>query len=532
MESKGGQEAVRTWKKQLDFRKLVRPEQSFDLVERPFSAGSRSAWLYFVDGFAKDEVMEKVMEFWMKRTEQDYAALPDADAVAAALIPYIEGEWTDDRKLACDMLFSGALVLLLEGYDAYFIIDARSYPTRSMTEPENERVLRGSRDGFVETLIFNTALLRRRVRSPQMTVELIRVGKNSATDVAICYHNGRADQKLIRLLRKKLSELETDALPMGQQSLSELLFPPKWYNPFPKVRYTERPDGAAACILEGRVLLLVDNAPSAMILPTGFFDFFQETDDYYFPPFTGSYLRILRLMLYTAALFFTPVYYLLLTHPGQLPPWLGFLQPKDPGNIPILFQLLLLDAGIDGIKMASLSTPSGLGNSLSIIGGLLLGDYAVQAGWFCPEVILYMAFVATANFVQPNYEMGYALKFLRVLLLILSALFGWAGFFAGCVILIVMIACNKTVAGKSYLYPLIPFSGRKLLRLLLRLPILRKGAGCAPNSAESRKNNRRQPSSARSRSAASGMETASTAVFSPIRPQLVSMLSPSRIINC
>ncbi|MBQ4101470.1 MAG: spore germination protein [Oscillospiraceae bacterium] len=462
---------IKTWPLQLQFREYLQPEESFDLVERPLMAGPRSAWLYFIDGFAKDEVMGKILEFWMKRTQADYDSMPTDRSVVLASLPYIEADAVKDCRAAAELLFSGALVLLLEGYDSFFILDARTYPVRSVSEPENERVLRGSRDGFVETLIFNTALLRRRIRTNKLKIQLFRVGDSSGTDVALCYHADRADKELVTRLQKKLSGLKIDALTMGQQSLAELLIPQKWFDPFPKVRYTERPDGAAANLLEGRVLILVDNSPSAMILPSYFLDFFQEADDYYFPPLTGSYLHLLRLALYGAALFLTPVFYLILTHPEHFPDFLQFLHPKEPGNIPILLQLLLLELAIDGIKMASLSTPSGLGNSLSIIGGLILGDYAISAGWFCSEVLLYMAFVAMANFIQPNYEMGFAFKFSRIMLLLLTALLGWWGFGLGCLLLFSLLLFGRSVPAKKYFYPLIPFSAAHLLRQLLRLPI-------------------------------------------------------------
>ncbi|MBP1576071.1 MAG: spore germination protein, partial [Oscillospiraceae bacterium] len=203
---------IKTWPLQLQFREYLQPEESFDLVERPLMAGPRSAWLYFIDGFAKDEVMGKILEFWMKRTQTDYDSMPTDRSVVLASLPYIEADAVKDCRAAAELLFSGALVLLLEGYDSFFILDARTYPVRSVSEPENERVLRGSRDGFVETLIFNTALLRRRIRTNKLKIQLFRVGDSSGTDVALCYHADRADKELVTRLQKKLSGLKIDAL--------------------------------------------------------------------------------------------------------------------------------------------------------------------------------------------------------------------------------------------------------------------------------------------------------------------------------
>lgn len=288
--------------------------------------------------------------------------------------------------------------------------------------------------------------------------------------MALCYMNGRADLSYVERLCEKLTELDTDSLVLGHQSVIESMLKTRWYNPFPKIRATERPDTAAATILEGGVILICDNSPEAMIFPTSLFDFLQETDDYYFPPLTGTYLRLLRHAIFWMTMLFTPLWYLLLMHGDILPTYLEFLIPSDPGALPILFQLLLTEFALDGLKLASLNTPNVLSNSLSVVGGLLLGDFAVSVGWLSPDVILYMAFVAIANFTQSNYELGYAFKFLRILILILTAVFDVWGFLAGFAIAVFLAATNRTVDGRRrYLYPLIPWNGKALARLVFRL---------------------------------------------------------------
>ena len=366
------------------------------------------------------------------------------------------------------MVLSGAAALLLEDFPEAVVIDARTYPVRSVEEPDADRVLRGSHDGFVETLVFNTALLRRRIRDPMLTIEILQAGTKSKTDLAICYMEGKADPKFVKTVREKLKALTVPALTMGQESLAEAIFPQRWYNPFPKVRYTERPDSGASSVLEGKILLFVDNSPSAMILPTSIFDFVQETDDFYFPPLTGTYLRLTRILIFFLTILFLPMWYLLVENPQWIPSWLDFIKIAEPISIPVIFQILLAEFAIDGLKLASLNTPSPLNGSFSIIGGLILGDFAVKAGWFVPEVILYMAFVAIANFTQPSLELGYAFKFIRLLLLLLSALFGIWGFGGGLLLTLLLICTNKTVAGKSYLFPLVPFNAEELRKLFFR----------------------------------------------------------------
>ena len=303
----------------------------------------------------------------------------------------------------------------------------------------------------METIVFNTALMRRRIRDPHLIMEMTEVGDTSRTDVAICYMGDRVDQELLNTVQQRIKSIRTDDLRMNQQSLAECLFKRKWYNPFPKFKFTERPDTAAACLLEGKVVIMVDNSPSAMILPTSIFDMIEEANDYYFPTLTGLYLKFSRTLITIMTVFLTPVFLLFMQNLNWLPKAFEFVAVKDMVNIPLIFQLLILEIAIDGLRLAALNTPSMLSTPLSVIAGLVMGEFSVQSGWFNSEVMLYMAFVAVANYTQPNFELGYALKFMRLQLLILTALFNWIGFAAGCIIVIISICFNKTLSGRNYL---------------------------------------------------------------------------------
>ncbi|MCL1951403.1 MAG: spore germination protein, partial [Oscillospiraceae bacterium] len=370
-------------------------------------------------------------------------------------------------------VLSGCVGLLLEGYPEAVLVDVRSYPTRPVTEPENDRVLRGPRVGFVESLLANTAMLRRHLRDPRLTMELIRAGGRSHTDIVLCYLEDKADPKILGRLRKKLQGIQINTLTMGVQSLTECVTRKQWWNPFPRARYTERPDTAAAGVAEGQILLLMDNSPAAMVLPTGILDFLQDTNDYCFLPVTGTYLRWLRLLVSVATTVLTPLWYLLVMHPETLPAWLRDIRIHAPIAMPVLAQLLLIEAVVGTLKLASLNTPPALNGSFAVIGALVLGEFAVRSELMVPEAVLLMAFTAVANFAQPSYELGYALTFTRVLLLLSAALLGWWGLLAGATLLLVVISCTKTIAGTSYWYPLIPFNGKALSRLLLRRAIRR-----------------------------------------------------------
>jgi len=450
---------------------VLRVNESFDLIKREMNIAQTKIVMYYIDGFVKAEMMQKLMVHFVSLKDFGDGSEGAAQKFARESVPSVEVDVTSSIDSIVLGVLSGCSAFLCEGFGKNaIIIDARTYPARNTEEPENDRVMRGSRDGFVETMIFNTAMIRRRIRDPNFTVRYINAGNESRTDMALCYMADRADLDYVKELSVKLTKLNTDSLTMGHRSVAESLIRKGWYNPFPKIRTTERPDAASATILEGGIVLICDNSPEAMIFPTSLFDFLQESDDYYFPPLTGTYLRILRHFIFWMTVLLTPVWYLLLRHESILPEWLYFVVPKDPGELPIIIQLFLTEFALDGLKLASLNTPNMLSNSLSVVGGLLLGDFAVTVGWLSPDVILYMAFVAIANFTQSSYELGYAFKYMRMLILILTALFDIYGFISGIIISLILAATNKTVNGKrKYLYPLIPFNGRALARLFFRM---------------------------------------------------------------
>ena len=424
-------------------------EDSFDIVQRDIQIGGKDATFYFIDGFTKDESMLKIMDSFFNIKEGDMPK--DAATFATTCIPYVEVDVIGDFDQIFRNLLSGVTCLFIDGYQACLAIDCRTYPARSVDEPDKDKSLRGSRDGFVETIVFNTALMRRRIRDRHLVMKMLKVGESSRTDVALCYMEDRVDQELLKNLNYRIRDIKVDDLRMNQQSLAECLFKRKWYNPFPKFKFTERPDTAAACLLEGKVVILVDNSPSAMILPTSILDIIEEANDYYFPTLTGMYLKISRALITFLTIFLTPVFLLFMQNLSWLPKIFAFVAVKDTVNIPLIFQLLMLEVAIDGLRLAALNTPSMLSTPLSVIAGLVMGEFSVKSGWFNAEVMLYMAFVAVANYTQPNFELGYALKFMRLELLVLTAVFNWIGFLAGTVIVICSICFNKTLTGRSYL---------------------------------------------------------------------------------
>lgn len=445
----------------------LRSDQSFDLVQRDLIICGRNAAMFFVDGFLKDDIAEKILEFFYKNLSEENFSSPEYFSKSS--VPYVEVETSSDLSKICTDVLSGITALLIEGFDKIILLDTRTYPQRETGEPDNDKVLRGSHDGFVETLVLNTALIRRRIRDTDLTVQSFRIGRESQTDVALLYMDSKVDKKLLKNLTERLNAINVPSLTMNQQSLIEALYKRKWYNPFPKVKHTERPDTAASAVLEGNIVILVDNAPSALLLPTSIFDVLEEADDYYFSPVTGTYLKLARYFITIVSVFITPVWLLALQNPQYCPEVFRFVLLDEAQNIPVFWQLIVMEIGIDGLRLAALNTPNSLTTPLSIIGAIALSEFAVESGWVCMESILYMALVTVANYTQPNYELGYSLKFCRVLMLILTYLFNIWGFVAAFVINLLMLCFNKTLSGKSYLYPLIPFNAREFFRKIIRI---------------------------------------------------------------
>lgn len=453
--------------------------ESFDIIERKMKIGGRQAVLFFVQGLTDGEKMQRIMDYLMQIKPEKMEGVTSTDRFIAGQLPFMDVSVTDDVEKALRSLYSGLVPLMVEGLDQMIIIDVRAYPSRSVQEPEKEKSLRGAKDGFTEGFMNNIGLIRRRIRSDNLVFKAFSVGKLSKTDVSMAYIKGNADEKLIDKMEILLKSMENDekldALTVGDQSLLEKMMMKKnsfnRFNPFPKVRYSQRPDIISAHIAEGKIALIVDNSPTVMLLPVGIFDFLQDVDDYYFPEVTGNYFRILRTLNFIVILLMTPVYLLIATHKELTPEMLAFFVPDENFAIPLFWQFILLEIAVDALKLASLNTPDSLGMSLSVIGALILGEFSINSGWFIPQTILCMAVVALASFTQPSIELSYATKFTRITMLIGAYLFGVWGIAGAGTISFVVMSTTKTLSGDSYLYPLIPFRWDKLKRLLFRTKV-------------------------------------------------------------
>ncbi|TYP54270.1 spore germination protein [Thermosediminibacter litoriperuensis] len=443
--------------------------QSFDVISRPLIIAGKNASLIFIDGLVKDEVMLRILEPILKIKKEDLRR----DVIRTLIqskIGYIEVESVSTLEEVIDNVLAGPVALLIDGETEAIIIDARQYPSRNPEEPDLERVTRGPRDGLVETVVFNTALIRRRLRDPNLRNEIIKVGARTKTDVVVSYLKDRCDQRLVDKIKSKIKEIKTDDLVMAEKSLEEFIVGSKW-NPFPRARFTERPDVVAAHLLEGYVAVIVDTSPSVMILPAYFFNFVQHAEDYYQNPVIGSYIRWVRFMGLLISLILTPLWLVLALNKDALPSWLQFIGLKEPTPIPLFLQFLILELGVDLIRIALIHTPNALATSLGLLGAVMLGQFAVEIGLFSGETILYTAIAAIGTFAIPSIEFAQSIRLFRLIILILTGLFSWYGFLTGIFFMILVLIVYRAFDGTPYMWPLFPLNMEALRSILLRKPI-------------------------------------------------------------
>ncbi|MBB6454271.1 stage V sporulation protein AF [Salirhabdus euzebyi] len=443
-------------------------DKSFDVVHLDLKYAGKRMALFLVDGFAKDDILHLIMKFLAKLDPKQLEPDP-FEKLFKTNLPYIELDYSEDLNEVADQVLAGPTALFVEGLSKVFIIDARTYPVRGPQEPEIERVVRGSRDGYVETIVFNTALTRRRVRDRSLRMEYLQIGRRSKTDVCVSYLEDIADDENVQHIKKRLEAIDTDGIPMAEKTVEEFIGGRHW-NPYSTIRYTERPDTAAAHLYEGHVLVFIDGSPSVMITPATYWHHLQHAEEYRQKPFIGAYLRIVRFIAVFASLFILPLYYLFASDPSLLPEGLDFIGPRDPGVIPLLVQFVIAEIGIDMLRMAAIHTPSSLATALGLVAAIMIGQVAVEVGLFSSEVVLYLSVAAIGTFATPSYELSLANRITRLLFLFVASLFGPTGYVVAITMWILYLTNLKTF-NTPYFWPFIPFSPHAFRDVLLRSPI-------------------------------------------------------------
>lgn len=440
---------------------------SYDVSFRELIILERNVQLYFVNGLIDDmtvvHILRQLIEANDNETENDKVY----DIIKNRIVNS-QVEQVNKIDEVTDQLLSGLIVIFVDGERDAFIVDVRKYPGRQPEEPDTERVIRGSRDGFTENVIENTGLIRRRIRDKRLRNEMLRVGRRSKTDICVSYLNDVADDSYIKMIKEKIQDIDIDNLVMADKALTELFVEYSW-NPFPVVRYTERPDVAGHHILSGYIILIVDTSPSVIILPTTFFDHLEHAEEYRQTPTVGTFTRWVRILAVFAALFLLPLWLLFVLDPSLLPKAISFIGPKEQGNVSITIQIILAVVGVEFLRMAAVHTPTPLATALGLIAAVLIGDIAIDVGLFSPEVILYVAISTVGSYVTPSYELSVANKIVSLFLILMTVFFGVNGFVIGFTI-VILFWVNLKALDTPYFWPLIPFNLPALMRFILRIP--------------------------------------------------------------
>lgn len=449
-------------------KEQIGAQVSFDLDYREVIILHRKVQLYYVNGLVDDVTVTEILKKVIDINDTEVAEFELADIIQNRLVNLqVEPQRRMDE--AVRELLNGLLLIFIDGKREAYIVDARHYPGRQPEEPDTERVIRGSRDGFTENIVNNTALIRRRVKDIGLRNEIIRVGTRSKSDVCISYIDSIANSNLVEIVKKQLKKIEIDQLVMADKALIELFFDRKW-NPFPIVRYTERPDVASHHILSGYIILIVDTSPNVIMLPTTYFDHLEHAEEFRQTPAVGTFIRWIRITAVLASLYLLPIWYLFVKHPTLLPEALSFIGLEKKGNVPIGLQIILADVGVEFLRMAAIHTPTPLATALGLIAAVLIGDIAIDVGLFSPEVILYVAISTVGFYVTPSYELSVANKLKTMFILIATILFGVNGFIISSTICLLYLIQLNTLE-IPYMWPLIPFNLPAMFRFVFRLPI-------------------------------------------------------------
>lgn len=365
-------------------------------------------------------------------------------------------------------VLNGFLVILVEQSLEALVIDTRKYPGRNIGEPDNERVVRGSRDGMTETLSINLALIRRRIKTGDLCTILYRIGSLSKTDVVLVYLKSKVNPKVLATIEKRLEEVDVTELSMSDKALEELIIEHP-FSPFPLVRYTERPDTVAAHLYQGMFALLVDTSPSAILGPVSVFDHMTHAEEYRQNPLSGTYLRLLRYVGILLSFLLMPLWFSIIEYKEFFPAFFQPLLVYDSSRFVVFLQIVLAEVGIELLRMASIHTPNSLSTSMGLIAGILIGEIAISVGLFTEVIVLLGAISAIGSYITPSYELSLANKIVKLLLLLVIFFFELPGLLIGLGLIFLYLARLKSF-GQPYLYPLLPFKGKELLKYLVRVP--------------------------------------------------------------
>ncbi len=384
-------------------------------------------------------------------------------------------ESKDFSKLV-DSLLGGDTIIFIDGHSAALIVGTGKIPSRSVSEPIIEPVIRGPRDGFTEVLKVNIALIRRRIRSPRLQTESFAIGNLSENTVMIAYIKGVADELVVAELRRRLKKIEIDLV--LESGYIEELIKDSPLSPFYTIGRTERPDKVAALLVEGKVAILTDNTPFVLTVPYLFLESLQANEDFYENFYIGTFLRWIRMLCLVALLTLPSIYVAISTfHPDLIPTPLLLTIAAARENIPFpaFIEILLLEISFEVVREVGVRLPRPIGSAISIVGGLIMGDAAVKAGYISPSVVIIVAFTALSSYAIPGYTTNLTLRMLRFPLLVLSAFLGLYGLLLGLILILIHLVSLRSF-GVPYLTPVAPWNTHKSKEMFFRIPWWAKDA--------------------------------------------------------
>lgn len=443
-------------------------KQSFDYIERELFFGKSKVYMLAINGFTQTEVLQHIVADVQSLSDGE-GKIRDLENFIDCKLGFAQVAYVEDWDALIKNLLSGQTILMIDGFDRAVSIDTRTYPLRSISEPDTEKVTRGAKDGFVENIIMNTALMRRRIRDPKLTFELHQVGTDSKTDVAIAYIKGKAEEGLIEEVRHKLDDMQITSLTMGMQSLKELLIPRSYFHPLPSVLTTERPDVASSYLEEGYVLLVPDASPMVMVLPCSIFQFTQSPEDYYKSPIIGNYIRMMRMFSLLASLLLLPLFLLFGVH-IPLPEEFALVNTEGMTPLKLFIMVLVIEVALELFRYSTAHTSERFAGALSIVGGLIIGDIAIDLEWASLEVLFYGAVTMLSTLSIASLEMAEGIRIYRVFLILCTGFWGVWGFAIGLVLVLLSVITTPTFHRTSYFWPLVPFHWGALKTLLFRYP--------------------------------------------------------------
>lgn len=370
-------------------------------------------------------------------------------------IPSINYKYISDRDMFLTLLFSGFTIVVYENEAVAY--ETRAELDRGVTEPTSEPVLRGPKDSFTENYNKNIGLIRKRIKSEHLALEEVTIGKQTKSKVGIMYMSNICDDELVSNVKKTLESIDIDGI-MDVNNFKSYIAKDN-HTLFPTILYTERPDDTCRFLLDGRVIVTMENSPSVLVAPTFFMDFFHSSDDYYHKPFFASFIRLIRFISYFIAILTPALFISIITYDQEVLPvslLINFSEQRSNVPFPAIIEAFLLMFTFELLYEGDARTPANRGTSLSILGALILGDAAVQAGLISPIMVIVIAVSSIGSLIFIYYDIQGSIRFWRYLLMIFAALFGIIGFMCGLLLLVINLCTIKTF-GKPYLLPISPF---------------------------------------------------------------------------